>query len=319
MSRQRARNSGTGSAIAVGILFGIFLVLLQEARLGHRIASEYAQMAAVPGLVQQLPAPQENNTNLTPDIQAPLGSDTEDDATSDAPAQNEPEELEPPETGNPARYQYSKQGEAIITTDDGEFVLDFTKLKEENPDFVGWLHFPNLDISYPMVQGSDNSRYLKYTFAGIYSGIGAIFVDYRNQMLQDKHTIVYGHNFHDYGIMFSKLVNYAKQDFYEQHPIAYIFTEEGGYTLEIFSAYEVEVTDPIYTLVLEDEVVFADLIDHVRYKSAIESPAKPAANERILTFSTCSNISSEGRFVVVCRVVPFTRPPVINERVRAFP
>ena len=42
--------------------------------------------------------------------------------------------------------------------------IDFANLKKTNPDFRGWLYFPALDISYPVVQGEDNTYYLKHSF-----------------------------------------------------------------------------------------------------------------------------------------------------------
>lgn len=47
-----------------------------------------------------------------------------------------------------------------------ELQIDFAELIRTNPDFRGWLYFPALDISYPVVQGEDNDYYLKHSFEG---------------------------------------------------------------------------------------------------------------------------------------------------------
>ena len=44
--------------------------------------------------------------------------------------------------------------------------VDFAALREMNPDIVGWLYIGALDISYPVVQGTDNEYYLHRTFEG---------------------------------------------------------------------------------------------------------------------------------------------------------
>ena len=310
--KKQAGRSSLGSAIALGILFGIFLVLIQEAWIGHRIAAQYQQTADVPGLIIQQPEQTPGTPPaVSPSVQPSQKLPDDDDAipaVSHPPVGGEPEESSPPETGYPARYSYSEGGEAIIQTEHGEFMLDFEWLNGENPDFVGWLMFPNIDISYPIVQGEDNDYYLKHLFSGGYSDLGTIFVDFRNRMLEDEHTMVYGHNFHNNGVMLSKLVNYKKQDFYDANPVAYLLTEDGGYTLEVFSAYEVAVTDQIYTLTFQTRNEFGDLLKYVQEKSAVQTSVELTADDKILTFSTCSNVNSAGRFVVVCRVAPFEYP-----------
>ena len=43
-----------------------------------------------------------------------------------------------------------------------QFVVDFQKLTDKNPDVIGWIRFdpePSV-INYPIVQGKDNEEYL---------------------------------------------------------------------------------------------------------------------------------------------------------------
>ena len=48
-----------------------------------------------------------------------------------------------------------------------EFKVDFEKLKGINPDVVGWIRFDEpSQISYPVVKGPDNDKYLNTTFEG---------------------------------------------------------------------------------------------------------------------------------------------------------
>ena len=46
---------------------------------------------------------------------------------------------------------------------DDTFSVDFQKLLEINPDTIAWIRFPDepSQINYPVVQGTDNSKYLK--------------------------------------------------------------------------------------------------------------------------------------------------------------
>ena len=52
----------------------------------------------------------------------------------------------------------------------------------------------------------------------------------------DNNTIIYGHNMRD-GSMFSTLVEYKAQAYYDEHPEMYLVTPEGGYVVEVFSAF----------------------------------------------------------------------------------
>ncbi len=54
--------------------------------------------------------------------------------------------------------------EAIAQNQYPPLTIDMDALMEMNEDFRGWLYFPALDISYPIVQGEDNNYYLKHSF-----------------------------------------------------------------------------------------------------------------------------------------------------------
>ena len=72
---------------------------------------------------------------------------------------------------------------------------DFEKLKEENPDTIGWIHIPDTKISYPIVQGTDNDFYLKHDFNGEASVAGSIYLDYESEGdFEGRNNILYGHN-----------------------------------------------------------------------------------------------------------------------------
>ena len=67
--------------------------------------------------------------------------------------------------------------------------------------------------------------------------MGCLFIDYENaEDFSDNNTIIYGHNMRD-GSMFSTLVEYKAQAYYDEHPEMYLVTPEGGYVVEVFSAF----------------------------------------------------------------------------------
>lgn len=73
--------------------------------------------------------------------------------------------------------------------------VDFAALRETNPDIVAWIYIEGTKINYPIVQGEDNSYYLKHLFSGEWNGSGCIFLDFRNDAsFADRHSIIYGHH-----------------------------------------------------------------------------------------------------------------------------
>ena len=52
---------------------------------------------------------------------------------------------------------------------------DWDALRQQNPDIVAWVYVPGCDISFPVVQGSDNSYYLSHTTDKQESIYGSVF------------------------------------------------------------------------------------------------------------------------------------------------
>lgn len=120
----------------------------------------------------------------------------------------EPEDQEPEvEDTKPAQ-----KGEA--ETEEGFFEVDFDGLKAQNPDVAAWIQIPALEVSYPVVKGTDNEYYLHHMFDGQEHKNGSIFIDYHNQAdFTDHNTIIYGHNMKN-GSMFGTLSRYQEESLY---------------------------------------------------------------------------------------------------------
>ena len=95
--------------------------------------------------------------------------------------------------------------------------VDFDALSAVNPDIVGWLYLPDTSVSYPVVQGEDNSYYLKHLFDGTPNSAGCLFLDSRCEALNGKHSVIYGHYMKN-GTLFASLEEYQSQEYYEAHP-----------------------------------------------------------------------------------------------------
>ena len=95
--------------------------------------------------------------------------------------------------------------------------VDFTALRSENPDVIGWIRAPGLGIDQPILQGGDNDEYLRTTMDGSWSIGGSVFLDWACAAdLSDLNTVIYGHNTHDGG-MFSNLEWYKDPEKFAQY------------------------------------------------------------------------------------------------------
>lgn len=177
--------------------------------------------------------------------------------------------------------------------------VDFEGLAAINPDIVGWIYSEDTPINYPIVQGTDNSYYLKHLYTGEYNGAGSIFLDSRNSSdFSDRHTIVYGHHMQN-GSMFSSLTGYKKQDYYEAHPILYLITPEKNYEIEVFAGYVASVKDDAWQITFDSEESFQAWIGRAIEKSTFSSNITPVATDRIITLSTCSYEFDNARYVLL--------------------
>ena len=184
--------------------------------------------------------------------------------------------------------------------------IDFAALEAVNEDVVGWLYLPDTVISYPVVQGEDNSYYLKHLVDGSYNANGSLFVDYHNKMdFSDDNTLIYGHHM-DSGKMFATLVKYKNQEFYDAHPVAYFLTEEKDYKVEIFSGYVTTHDSDSYLLMAGSREQTIEWMKEMFHNADFFADVTITPEDHIVTFSTCDYEFHDARYVVHGRLVEIT-------------
>nr|WP_294677683.1 class B sortase [uncultured Blautia sp.] len=190
--------------------------------------------------------------------------------------------------------------------------VDFSSLKEINDDVIGWIYMEALpEISYPVVQGKDNSTYLHTTYEKNYNFAGTIFIDYENKRdFNDCNTLVYGHNMKN-GSMFGKLKKYSEDDtLYKTSKYFWILTPDQDYRYEIIAAYTTAVDSDTYTLFKGPGRVFLEYEKKMIANSEIQTDVKAEdANmkDKIVTLSTCTG-NQATRFVVQGKLVNAVDP-----------
>ncbi|MBR4671510.1 MAG: class B sortase [Butyrivibrio sp.] len=211
-----------------------------------------------------------------------------------------------------AKHEYDSIKEQFVNeiTTESDSGLDYpgleinmSKLREMNNDFTGWLYFPYLSISYPVVKEKEIDEYMHKTFDGSYNKAGCLYED----ILSDagfcgRHDIIFGHNMKD-GSMFGSLktLDGSKSSFMTgDNAKLYVYTDDKVFEYEVFAYYITSSGSGAYSVVGSDSE-YDDFISFIKRNNAITLPSDIdfSKRESILTLSTCSGRSGgDGRFVI---------------------
>lgn len=223
------------------------------------------------------------------------------EALEPAPQVTRPDNTAPPIQTAPGNSSSVDAVWSEPLAENARFLLDVNldALREENPEVVGWICIPGTKLSYPLMQGKDNSYYLKRAWDGSKSAAGSIFLEHRNSPgLLDFNTIVYGHHMAN-GSCFAQLIDYRSYSFRQENPWVYIVTDTDVRRYEIFSAYEAPVQSDTYRMNFGTTAKKQAALDYYIQSSLWQAPGTPEANSYILTLSTCvGNGDYDNRFVV---------------------
>ncbi len=175
--------------------------------------------------------------------------------------------------------------------------IDLEALRAVNGDVVGWIAIPGTELSYPLLQTSDNQYYLNHNWKREPSSGGAVYLEATSDAgLGAFHTLAYGHRMRN-GTMFASLKYYNRTDYLEAHPSVYIVLDNGVYRYDIFSAREADVKGIVYRLDLEKSGLEGEFLDDCLENSVIDAGFIPMKENRFLTLSTCTGIGHATRWV----------------------
>lgn len=215
-----------------------------------------------------------------------------------------------------AKSAYTNISEKTAKVDPKQFtgVVDWKALKKVNPDVQGWLYQKGTVINYPVVQGTDNDTYLHTRFDKQWSGGGTLFVDCRmEKAFKGFNSIIYGHHMKD-GSMFRSIRGYTKEDgYYDKHKTLELATPHGNYHLVVFSAFLTKATDEDTYKMTYDEAEKQAYIDRAWERSELpitRDSVDVTKNDRLVTLSTCAYDYEEARYIVMCKMVPWTKAEV---------
>ncbi len=183
--------------------------------------------------------------------------------------------------------------------------IDFNALRKVNPDVVAWIYYKDSHIDYPIVQGSDNSKYLTTMFDGSYADFGTLFVDaITDAPFRQFNTIVYGHHMRN-GSMFGDLKKLKDQAYCNEHPEFLFVTPDGRYKLQIWAFLNQPSDSEIYTTNMADTDAKEAYIEMVESIANYTTGVSVESSDRIVVLSTCAYEYQDARYMVVCKMVPW--------------
>lgn len=202
----------------------------------------------------------------------------------------------------------SKQDVSYADVEESHVLPEYAALCEENPDLWGWIKIDGTAIDYPvMFTPNDAEYYLRRNFQREYSLSGTPFLD-GDRSDDGGNDILYGHNMKN-GTMFADLLSYADEDFYQKHPTIQLDTlyERGSYSVvaafysKVYSKDDTDVFRYYQYTDLSDAERFAEFMDGVNAAALYDTNVSAEADDQLLTLSTCSYHTENGRFVVVAK------------------
>lgn len=201
----------------------------------------------------------------------------------------------------------------VEKNEDSESRIDKVKiLKGENPDIVGWLEIPNTNISYPVLQGTDNSYYMYHNYKKEKSNDGSLFLDKAYDWNKPStNLLIYGHNNRGSEEMFVGLLDYKNEEFYKNHTKIRFTTENEDVEYEIISIFlsrvyyqhEEDVFRYYYFVDAKNEEEFDIFINNCKKVTMHNIETEAEYGDSLITLSTCEYSQEDGRFAVVAKKI----------------
>lgn len=181
-------------------------------------------------------------------------------------------------------------------------------LSQTNPDFRAFLEFESGLIRLPVVQGSDNARYLDHLFDGSEGITGTLFFDMQCER-DDSVRIIYGHTVFTEGcdLMFTPLHSLCSQHLYEENRyFALVYPDE----TERFEIIAVFVNDEDSPDALDTRIrSFASeserdaFLHEICSRSVIQAGRTAQADAELVILQTCMDEESGARLCVLAASV----------------
>ena len=208
-------------------------------------------------------------------------------------------------TDTPASYEPAQE----LTAYD-----KYAAVYEQNSDFIGWISIEDTKINYPVMQTPGNKDfYLKHAFDKSYSEYGVPYMQENCKLGLSDNCVIYGHHMQD-GSMFADLCKYESEDFYKEHKTIHFDTLAGFGEYEIVcvfktAAYSADGFKYYHFVDAADAAEFNSFLSTCQSLALYDTGVSAEYGDKLITLSTCEYSRSNGRMVIVAKLVQ----PAANE------
>ncbi len=278
-------------ALCIVGLTAIFVPMWMQDLEMNRDAEEYATLRKQADVFQKEATPVSESTE-------PMVYEAEDIGEENAFSgsagriQSETALPEPTESPLPALFAPSR------TTD-----INMEACQAQNADFIAWIQIPGTTIDYPVVLTDDVEYYLHHTFTGKESAIGTLFsLSKTDYSTPSQNIAIYGHHLRSGKNMFSPLILYKKESFYDAHDTIHLDTLYGSGTYRVFVVVNIKVNDwDASTADFDTGDAFLSFVNRAKSQALYDTGVEVAATDHILTLITCdrSYAGKDGRLLIM--------------------
>lgn len=205
-----------------------------------------------------------------------------------------------------AQIETTKKESEKITPEPTDAPLNekFSQIRNEKPDFFGWISIDGTTIDYPVMDASqDEEFYLTHNYEGEKNPHGTPFTSGSRTLPDVGNVVVHGHNMRD-GTMFASLHKFEDPAFCEAgHTITFDTIYEDG-QWEVVSVFKISVEEteefPYYLFTeINSAQAASDYLARCNHYALWHKEIQCADSTRFLTLSTCDKTYADGRLVVV--------------------
>ncbi len=205
-------------------------------------------------------------------------------------------------------YESASKEEYIMYKPTEHHTETFDELVAINPDVLGWLTVYGTGIDYPLIKSEkSNDEYISTDVKKQTKASGSLFLDWRNKRdFSDFNTIIFGHHM-EHSVMFGDIDKFGDKSYFDSHQYGDIFFSGKNHGLEIAAYMEVDAYDTtLYRPGVGTEQLKQDYLNYIKEHAKHYRDLGLTTNDHIVVMSTCSADITNGRFILIGKIVDST-------------